>query len=82
MTMKGEVISDEGGASLIVKLENRNTNSSIHKGMIFVKKHSDAWKHLNNTSRNWHELNEKRVTFQDADTADGPAMNTRSKKMR
>ena len=80
--MEGKVINDDGGASLVVKLNNRNTNSSIHKGMVYVKKHSDAWKHLNHTNRDLHEFQGKTVTFQDESTVDYPAANTRSKRIQ
>ena len=55
-TMTGEVVTDEGGATLLVQLENRAKPIPVHKGMVYARKYSDAWKLLNNTNRDFHEM--------------------------
>jgi len=57
--LKGSVVVDDGGATLMVKLENRSNPISIHKGMLFAHKYSDAWKMLNGTDRDFSEFKNK-----------------------
>ena len=78
-SMLGEVVTDTGGATLIVKLQNRSKPIPVHKGMVFVKKYSDAWKLLNSTNRDFHEMITKSVSFQDDEIRVPVSANTRSK---
>ena len=55
-SLMGTVLEDNGGATLIIKLENRARPLPVHKGMVFAKKYSDAWKLLNNSTRDFHEF--------------------------
>ena len=57
--LKGIVVEDSGGATALVKLENRPNPISIHKGMLFAKKYSDAWKQLHGTNRDFSEFKNK-----------------------
>ena len=51
-------MEDKGGATAIVKLDNRSRPIPFHKGMIFVKKLSPAWKRLHKTSRDFSEMHQ------------------------
>ena len=77
--MLGEVFSDTGGATLVVKLQNRSKPISVHKGMVFVKKYSDAWKLLNDTNRDFHEMMNRSVSFEDIEDHVPVSANKRSK---
>ena len=79
LSMLGEVFSDTGGATLVVKLQNRSKPISVHKGMVFVKKYSDAWKLLNDTNRDFHEMMNRSVSFEDIEDHVPVSANTRSK---
>ena len=46
-SMPATVVQDNGGATMIVKLENRARPIPVHKGMVYLQKHSRAWKRLN-----------------------------------
>ena len=41
--MTATVVEDQGGATMTVKLSERLKPISVHKGMVFLKKYSDAW---------------------------------------
>ena len=56
VSLKGDIFEDNGGATLVVKLDNRSKPISVHKGMVFAKKYSSAWKLLNKTNRDLHEF--------------------------
>ena len=79
VSMKGEVVSDSGGATLVVKLQNRAKPIPVHKGMVFAKKYSEAWKLLNGTNRDFHQIATKSVHFEEPDTSIPVSANTRSK---
>ena len=79
ISMTGEVVSDTGGATLVVKLQNRSKPLSVHKGMVFVQKYSDAWKLLNDTNRDFHEMINRSVSREDSETYIPVSANTRSK---
>ena len=78
-SLRGTVVTDNGGATLIVQLDNRARPLPVHKGMVFTKKYSDAWKLLNGTNRDFHEMVPE-VTFESPESDEPPvAYNTRSK---
>jgi len=54
--LKGTIVEDKGGATVLVKLENRAKEITIHKGMLFAPKYGDAWKVLYNTNRDFSEF--------------------------
>jgi hypothetical protein len=55
-SLEGEIVEDEGGATALVKLDNRSRPIPIHKGMLFAPKYSDAWKVLHKTTRDFTEF--------------------------
>ena len=72
----GTIIEDNGNSSLLLQLENRKRPILVHKGMVFVKKLTDAWRLLQGTNRNFIEFpNEK-----EGPTSEPVAHRTRSKK--
>ena len=42
-SMSALVVDDPGGATMTVKLDERKKPISVHKGMVFLVKYSDAW---------------------------------------
>ena len=56
ISLEGEIVEDEGGATALVKLDNRAKPIPIHKGMLFAPKYSEPWKLLNNTDRDFSQL--------------------------
>ena len=49
----GEIVTDEGGANALIKLENRAKPIMFHKGFIRAEKYSEAWKTLQKTKRDF-----------------------------
>ena len=79
VSLQGDIFEDNGGATLVVKLDNRSRPIPVHKGMVFVKKYSEAWKLLNATNRDFHEMANKSVRFVDDEIRVPVSANTRSK---
>ena len=42
--MSGEIVADKGGATALIKLQNRSKPLLFHKGHIYAEKYSEAWK--------------------------------------
>ena len=80
-SLEGVVQADNGGATLVVKLLNRMKPIPVHKGMVFVKKYSEAWKLLNKTERDFHEFIGEKESRDDVGTTPvGHRTRSRSKK--
>ena len=54
--LDGEILEDSGGATAFIKLDNRFKPLLFHKGHIHAKKHSEAWKTLNKTNRDFTRI--------------------------
>ena len=63
-------------SSLLLQLENRKRPILVHKGMVFVKKLTEAWKQLQGTNRNFLEFADKKEEPKNVPVAE----RTRSKK--
>ena len=58
---EGEIVTDEGGANALIKLENRAKPIMFHKGFIRAEKYSEAWKTLQKTNRDFQKPTEKTI---------------------
>ena len=75
---EGEIVEDQGGATAMVKLDNRKRPLLFHKGHIYAKKYSDAWKLLNKTTRDFTEM--QSVPVEKEEITEPVAKRTRSKQ--
>ena len=81
--MSAEIVSDEGGATATVKLDNRSRPIQFHKGMIFTEKLSPAWKRLYKTNRDFSKFQHIKTPNNEASDKDEPiATRLRSKVPR
>ena len=75
---EGEIVEDHGGATALIKLENRKKPLLFHKGHIYAEKYSDAWKLLNKTTRDFSEM--KPTAVKTDEPSQPIAKRTRSKR--
>ena len=64
-SLNGIIVEDSGGATALIKLDNRSRPLPFHKGMIFVKKLSNAWKRLHKTDRDFTDIQRNHYNTKD-----------------
>ena len=77
-SMKGTIVEDKGGATALIKLQNRPKPLLFHKGHIYASKYSDAWKILNKTQRDFSDFKQN-VRTTEIETDEPVASRLRSK---